>query len=98
MNIHVKDKNISGYIVVDGKEVSRTLQCVHGGEHFTVIHGSGVKRGYCTECKGVTCGSLDCSTCAPWQARLDLADAVAGRDSGETMKLLKRYSGIKPLF
>lgn len=64
----------SGLIIVDGREVATTRQCVHCGCHFVSVKGSGVKRGYCMLCNGITCGSHVCDKCLPIEKQLDLAD------------------------
>lgn len=43
-----------------------THQCKHCGGHFVVQKGSGIRRGYCMRCRGVTCGAEPCETqCIP---------------------------------
>jgi len=62
----------SGFLIVDGQTVADTVQCRHCGCHFTMIKGSGVRRGFCTKCMGVTCGRKDCMTeCVPVEKRID---------------------------
>lgn len=44
-------------------EQAQTRQCVHCGMQFTVVPGSGVSRGYCMSCDGITCGKkIKCET------------------------------------
>lgn len=62
----------SGYILMDDKEIAQTIQCVHGGEHFISIRGSGKTRGFCLNCSGVTCGSPQHADCLHKEKRLDL--------------------------
>ena len=50
-------------------------QCVHCGGHFQVVPGSGIKRGYCRNCMGVTCGKPECNPCLPFQKWMDLVEA-----------------------
>ena len=65
----------SGFIIVDGQTVADTVQCRHCGHHFTMVRGSGVLRGFCRNCMGVTCGREDCMTgCMPTEKRLDLME------------------------
>jgi hypothetical protein len=62
----------SGHIIIDGNVVADTLQCVHCNSHWIPIKGSGIKRGYCTHCNGVTCGSESCMQCMDFRKKLDL--------------------------
>jgi len=56
----------------DGKDVERdSLQCCHCGKHFWVTPGSGKRRGFCTRCAQVTCGSEICDACVPQEQMLD---------------------------
>lgn len=48
-----------------------TIQCCHGGEHFEMIEGSGTRRGFCMKCMAITCGSLACDPCVPFEKRLE---------------------------
>lgn len=61
----------SGAIILDGQHVADTLQCKHCGKHWIPIKGSGIVRGWCTHCNGVTCGAPDCMKCVPFEQRLD---------------------------
>lgn len=61
-----------GVIVVDGREVADTKQCVHCGCHFVMVKGSGKVRGWCPTCLGITCGRRECDPCLPFEKRLDL--------------------------
>ena len=69
----------SGYIIMDDGngpvETAATLRCVHGGENFISIKGSGIRRGYCTRCAGVTCGNPNHEICSDWRKRLDEYEA-----------------------
>ena len=65
---HTKPK---GAIVVDGREVAETMQCVHCGGHYVRVPGSGTRRGFCTLCHGVTCGAAGCDACVPFEKRLE---------------------------
>ena len=61
----------SGYIIVDGIEVARTLECCHGGEVFVSIRGSGTLRGFCRNCMGETCGKPKCHECVPFERKVN---------------------------
>ena len=60
-----------GAFIVEGREIAHTLRCAHGGEHFVSVRGSGMRRGFCTRCIGVTCGDPAHDACIPWEARLE---------------------------
>jgi len=90
-------RNKRGAVVVDGKLVGETLQCVHCSYTWQVIPGSGIKRGWCPDCAGPLCGRHECMTfCTPFEARLDLTEALAGGADVDVAKILKKYEGIKP--
>ena len=56
----------------DGQTVEfDTLQCKHCGRHWTVMPGSGRRRGFCVRCNGPTCGKQSCETCIPKELFLD---------------------------
>ena len=63
----------AGFILEDGREVASTEQCVHCGEHFVMVKGSGTVRGYCPKCDGMVCGPK-CAACVPFEKRLDDAE------------------------
>ena len=54
----------NGHLIVDGKEVADTLQCVHCGSHWIPVEGSGIIRGKCYRCRGPICGP-QCIECVP---------------------------------
>jgi len=68
------EKNPSGVLLMDGKEVAHTLQCCHCQAHFISMRGSGKRRAYCTQCKKITCGAHKCDICIPFEEKLDLMD------------------------
>lgn len=55
---------------MDGRHVGDTLQCVHCSAHWASQPGSGIKRGWCLNCKGPLCGSELCDVCIPLEKRL----------------------------
>ncbi|HXP88840.1 MAG TPA: hypothetical protein VN841_29230 [Bryobacteraceae bacterium] len=71
-----------GAILVDGIQIGSTRKCVHCGGHFQMLRGSGVTRGWCMRCGGVTCGSARCDACIPEEARLDHAEGQRNSYSG----------------
>lgn len=93
--IHVSRERVHGVIVVDGKEVGRTLSCAHCGKHWQVVPGSGIKRGFCQECKAPLCGKEKCMVgCTPIGARLDLSDAVQDNNMKEAKRIIDKYPNI----
>lgn len=51
-----------------GPEVQADLvQCCHCQHLFVYVVGSGVKRGWCMNCNGITCGCNECDMCVPSQ-------------------------------
>lgn len=65
----------AGYILIVSPDAPRfeadTLQCVHCGKHWMVVRGSGIRRGFCTKCGGVTCGAHRCETqCEPEEIKV----------------------------
>lgn len=63
----------AGHILIDGVTVADTLQCVHCNGHWVPIRGSGIVRGFCTNCMGPVCGPR-CAACTPFERRLDQAE------------------------
>jgi hypothetical protein len=86
-----------GAIIVDGQQVAETLQCIHCGMHWVVVHGSGKVRGYCLICREVTCGAEACNVHAPIEERLAYTEAIAGSDFKTVQKLLASYPGIQSI-
>ena len=65
-----------GAIVVDGRHVADTLQCVHCGNHWETKPGSGTERGFCTNCSGPVCGAHACFDCKPHEAQIELQEKI----------------------
>lgn len=65
----------SGGIIVDGRHVADTVQCVHCGGHFVMRKGSGITRGWCRNCQGMVCGP-SCAACVPLERKLDALDGA----------------------
>ena len=84
----------SGAIVVGGRHIGSTQQCVHCGKHEMVIPGSGKKRGWCHYCKGFLCGKEICKKCVPYEAQLEYAEAVQAKNQATLNKLISRYPDI----
>lgn len=65
----------SGAVVVAGQHVASTLRCCHCGTHWIAVKGSGTKRGWCVDCKAVTCGASKCNAaCIPFEALLEIQE------------------------
>src|SRR3954453_23786239 len=64
----------SGIIIVDGQEVAHTKQCCHCQMHFVCRKGSGKIRGYCFDCKKITCGAPACNVHVPLGVKLNYLD------------------------
>ena len=63
------DHRYAGTILIDGRDVAITRQCVHCGDHFVSVRGSGATRGWCTRCNGIVCGPK-CAACVPFEQQL----------------------------
>jgi hypothetical protein len=91
-------RNTNSAVVVDGRMVSETLQCVHCGAHEEVVHGSGVRRGYCPDCKGFVCGVSYCMQyCSPFEARVEYSEALSKGSLKEINRLLTKYPHLREL-
>ena len=70
-----------GYTITvdpEGPTVERdTTQCVHCMRHWTVVPGSGRRRGFCMQCGGPHCGSPACWACVPFMRRIEEEDRRA---------------------
>ena len=86
------EKNPSGAIVADGKEVAHTIQCPHCSGHFLSVKGSGKKRGWCPVCDKMVCGQPRCMVHIPFGAKLDFAEAKNRGDEKVAEEIEKRYA------
>lgn len=85
-------KNGKGAIVVDGRHVADTMQCVHCGMHWECKPGSKRKRGFCVACRGATCGKERCDIHLPYEAYLELEE---GKRDKVLTRYLKAYRQVK---
>jgi hypothetical protein len=69
---------VAGGVMLDGQQVTESVQCVHCSGHYYPQPGSGKRRGWCMNCQGPICGELLCDTCIPIEARLE------GWETGKT--------------
>lgn len=60
------------------------VQCCHCQRVWVYQRGSGIERGWCMRCNGITCGSHDCDVCVP--AEQMLASMGAGMDYATARK------------
>lgn len=74
------DRRYGGTILIDGKEVAETAQCVHCDGHFVMVKGSGRIRGWCVNCNGFVCGPA-CAACIPWEKKMELMEGKAVPDA-----------------
>lgn len=84
----------SGAIIADGKEVGYTLQCVHCGQHWQVIPGSGRKRGWCFYCNGPTCGLPNCRYHVPYEVLLEYIEATNQKNVAKMKRIQTQYPDI----
>ncbi len=68
-------KREDGVILLDGQQVGHTRQCCHCGKHFIMIKGSGVLRGWCMKCSRITCGTIECCKCVPYEKQIENIEA-----------------------
>lgn len=93
-----KNRFESGAIVVGGKHLGSTVQCVHCGSHEHIIPGSGRKRGHCRYCQGFLCGKKIClQHCIPYEARIEYEEALFGKKDETIKKILNRYPALNKL-
>ena len=60
-------RRYSGTILLDGREVCQTLQCVHCQAHFLNVKIPGKVRGWCMNCNGPVCPKQSCDACVPFE-------------------------------
>ena len=52
-----------------------TVMCVHCQMHWIIKPGSGISRGFCANCNGLTCGKRKCETeCMPWEKAMEILE------------------------
>lgn len=71
-NSNITLTNPKGYIIVSGEngvEEYDCAQCGHCQAQWQVIRGSGIKRGFCLQCKQPLCGADPCMNhgCIPFE-------------------------------
>lgn len=51
-----------------------TRHCMHCSKHWIYKPGSGITRGFCLNCMGLTCGAKQCDPCIPFERRLEAVE------------------------
>jgi len=67
-------RNPGGYLSVttpDAVVERDTFTCCHCNKVCVVRPGSGRERGFCRLCGKPTCGQKECSTCVPFERRME---------------------------
>ncbi len=59
--------NEHGAIMVDGRQVSSTMQCCHCNAHKERVNMGG----FCRNCMGPTCKKPKCMKCDPWEKQME---------------------------
>ncbi len=66
---------ITGPLLPGQMPEGETLMCIHCQKQWAIRPGSGIHRGFCQNCNGVTCGKLKCeTTCTHFEKMLELAE------------------------
>ncbi len=73
--LHRTRRQTASYSILTGPddavlEEFDLAQCCHCGLHFRIRPGSGMTRGWCTMCGQITCGSIRCQSCEPFEKKL----------------------------
>lgn len=74
-----------GLMVLSDIHTGKTLfesdvhQCCHCQLTWQYKPGSGIRRGFCTRCGGVTCGKTACDTCYPHEQQLEDLEAIGNQ-------------------
>ena len=67
---------VKGYILDGETVIAETLQCCHCGMHWVIQRGSGIERGFCLKCMGVSCGGAPCWECHPYERQIEDMEEV----------------------
>lgn len=66
---------ISGPLLSGQEPEAETRMCIHCQMHFIIRPGSGISRGFCMNCDGVTCGKQKCETeCTHFEKMIELLE------------------------
>ncbi len=73
---------ISGPLLPGQLPEGDTVMCVHCQKHWAIKPGSGISRGFCANCNGLTCGKKKCETeCIHFEKAIEIQE---GRDITRT--------------
>lgn len=86
---------IAGGIVIDGRHVADTVQCVHCQKHWIPQRGSGRIRGWCIYCNGLICGALKCRVHIPYGTKMEYREGLVHGSFNTVRRILNRYPQIK---
>lgn len=79
---------VAGGIIVDGVHTAETYRCVHCSAQWAPKPGSGTRRGYCRNCKGLICGQPACDRCIPLEMMLQGIEQ--GLSTGQVLDRISR--------
>lgn len=78
---HLQNSSLkpSGYVILTDelgmKTDAETVMCMHCQFHWVIVLGSGMKRGFCLNCNGPTCGKQLCETrCIHFEKAIELME------------------------
>ncbi len=79
---HGRERDSQGIIIVTCLDTGKTLyegyvrQCIHCQYTWEYKPGSGIERGFCTNCDGHTCGRVACDSCYHKEKRIEDMEAL----------------------
>lgn len=88
------DRRYGGTVLVDGKEVACTIQCVHCGDHAVLLRnvaGDLCTGGWCSRCNGFICGRK-CLSCKPFERWLEEVEGT--KQSGSVSVAVNVNGGV----
>lgn len=66
---------IAGPLLPGQVAEGETLMCIHCQKHWMIRPGSGMARGWCSNCDGPTCGKLKCETeCVYFEKSIEIQE------------------------
>ena len=67
--------SISGPLLPGQASEGETLMCMHCQNHWRIRPGSGMERGWCSNCNGPTCGWQQCeTTCVHFEKAIEIME------------------------
>ena len=68
--------SIVGTLLPNQEPEGDTAMCAHCQKHWRIRPGSGMKRGFCMNCNGPTCGKKHCEEhCVPFEKAIERMEA-----------------------